>query len=317
VIRRIVTGVVFTLAVALLLLPGFRWPLAPVVLFVASAVVCVLELTAALEAKGLKPSRPVAVIGSFGVLMPLIPLLFHEAPQWRLVAAGGLDTPMLLDWASRMTMLLSEGLAVTAFLMLVLAMMLILSTVLAHGPGSLIDGVATTAMVGYVAFPLSCSILVLYAVPDGFLWMLAAPIASWITDVFAYFAGSLFGRNKLVPNISPKKTIEGALGGLLGCMFVMALFFWLFVGKGWPVVVTARANLLFGLALGLVCGATAQFGDWLASAIKRYCGVKDFGNVLPGHGGVLDRFDSVLFTAPIMLLASLLYYLVRPFAGLG
>jgi phosphatidate cytidylyltransferase len=172
-------------------------------------------------------------------------------------------------------------------------------------------------MVGYVAFPLSCSILVLYAVPDGFLWMLAAPIASWVTDVFAYFAGSLFGRNKLVPSISPKKTIEGAIGGILGCMGILALFFWLFVGKGWPVEVSPLANLLFGMALGLVCGATAQFGDWLASAVKRYCGVKDFGNVLPGHGGVLDRFDSVLFTAPVMLLASLIYYLVRPFAGLG
>jgi len=317
VIRRIVTGVVFTLAVALLMLPGFRWPLLTVLFFVAVSVVCVLELTAALEAKGLKPSRPVAVVGSFGVLLPLIPLLFHDAPEWRLVAAGGLDTEALADWQPRMLTLMSEGLAVTAFLTLILAMFLILSTVLAHGPGSLIDGVATTAMVGYVAFPLSCSILVLYAVPDGFLWMLAAPIASWITDVFAYFAGSLFGRNKLVPNISPKKTIEGALGGVIGCMGILALFFWLFVGKGWPVEVSARANLLFGMGLGLVCGATAQFGDWLASAVKRYCGVKDFGNVLPGHGGVLDRFDSVLFTAPVMLLASLVYYLVRPFAGLG
>jgi phosphatidate cytidylyltransferase len=317
VIRRIVTGVVFTLAVALLLLPGFHWPLLSMLFFAAVSVVCVLELTAALEAKGLKPSRPVAVIGSFGVLMPLIPLIFRAAPEWRLVAAGGVDPASIPDWAPLMTMLLSQGLAVTAFLMLILAMVLILSTVLAHGPGSLIDGVATTAMVGYVAFPLSCSVLVLYAVPDGFLWMLAAPIASWVTDVFAYFAGSLFGRNKLVPNISPKKTIEGALGGVLGCMGIMALFFWLFVGKGWPVEVSARANLLFGLALGLVCGATAQFGDWLASAVKRYCGVKDFGNVLPGHGGVLDRFDSVLFTAPLMLLASLVYYLARPFAGLG
>jgi phosphatidate cytidylyltransferase len=142
-------------------------------------------------------------------------------------------------------------------------------------------------------------------------------VASWVTDVFAYFSGSLFGRNKLVPNISPKKTIEGGIGGLLGCMGIMALWFVLFVGKGWPVEVSTTQNLVFGLGTGLICGAAAQFGDWLASAVKRWCGIKDFGSVLPGHGGVLDRFDSVLFTAPVMVLASLVYYLVQPIPFLG
>lgn len=316
-IRRIVTGVLFTLAVAALMLPGYRWPLLPALLFTAASVVCILEMTAALEAKGIRPSRPVAVVGSVGVLAPLLPLLFHAAPGWRLVAVptGGF-TPFE-DWKPVMMRLLSEGLACTGFLMIVAAMGLAVATILAHGPGSLVDGVATSAMAIYVSFPLSCAVLLLYAVPDGFLWMLAAPIAAWITDVFAYFSGSLFGRSKLVPDISPKKTVEGAVGGAVACMLVLGLFFGLFVGRGWPVPYTRLGSVLFGLAVGLVCGVLAQFGDWLASAVKRYCGVKDFGSVLPGHGGVLDRFDSVLFTAPAMLLASLVYYLLRPFAGLG
>lgn len=316
-IRRIVTGVLFTLAVALLLLPGFRWPLLPVLLFAAVSVLCVLELAGALEAKGIRPSRPVAAVGALSVLAPLLPLAFGGAPEWRLVAAGTIDPATQPDWHATMARLLSEGLACTAFLMIALSMALTLATILAHGPNSLVDGVATSATVIYVAFPLSCSVLVLYAVPDGFLWMLAAPVASWITDVFAYFSGSFFGRNKLVPDISPKKTVEGMIGGIVFCMAVMALFFWLFLGKGWPVRVSGTANVLFGLAVGLLCGATAQFGDWLASAVKRYCGVKDFGTVLPGHGGVLDRFDSVLFVAPVILLASLVYYFAQPFAGIG
>ncbi len=315
-IVRILTGAIFTLAVALLLVPGFLWPILPVLLFTAVSVICTLELANAVISHGTKVSRPVALVGSFSVLAPLLPLAFHEAPEWRLPALVTFDPTPYADWKPEMMRMISEGLACTAFLMLMLSMLLVLATVLAHGPGSLVDGVATSTMVIYVAFPLSCSVLVLYAVPDGFLWMLAAPIAAWITDVFAYFSGSLLGRNKLVPNISPKKTLEGAVGGMLACMGIMALFFYLFMGKGWPVEVSATANILFGLVTGLVCGATAQLGDWLASAVKRWSGIKDFGNVLPGHGGVLDRFDSVLFTAPVLVLASIVYYVVQPFSAI-
>ena len=315
-IVRILTGTLFTLFVAALLVPGFLLPVLPVLLFTAVSVICTLELANAVIAQGTKVSRPVALVGSFSVLAPLIPLAFRGAPGWRLPALVPFDPSRYGNWQPEMMRLLSEGLACTAFLMIMMSMLLVLATVLAHGPGSLVDGVATSSMVIYVAFPLSCSVLVLYAVPDGFLWMLAAPISAWITDVFAYFSGSLFGRNKLVPIISPKKTLEGAVGGLLACMGIMALYFYLFMGNGWPIQVSSTANVLFGLATGLVCGATAQLGDWLASAVKRWSGVKDFGNVLPGHGGILDRFDSVLFTAPILVLASIVYYLVQPFSSI-
>ena len=311
------TGVVFTLAVAALLLPGFQWPVLPVIFFMAVSTICAFELANALAAKGMKPIRSVTFIGSLCVLAPLLPLAFHGSPGWRLPALVAFDHAAVADWQTIMLQLLSEGFACAAFLMLVLAMTTILTTILIRGPESLTDAVATSAIVIYVAFPLSCAILLLYAVPDGFLWMLAAPVASWVTDVFAFFVGSLFGRNKLVPAISPKKTLEGAIGGVIGCMAVMALWFVLFVGKGWPVQVSLTENLVFGLVTGLVCGFTAQFGDWLASAVKRWCGIKDFGNVLPGHGGVLDRFDSVLFTVPVMVLASLLYYLLQPIAAFG
>ena len=124
--------------------------------------------------------------------------------------------------------------------------------------------------------------------------------AASINDVFALFSGMLFGKHKLSPQISPKKTIEGSIGGMLFCvLFCMAvptLVGWLLSHDP-----SAEAQLAvlpplwsFGL-LGLVAGAFSQIGDLTASMVKRHCGIKDFGNLLPGHGGIMDRMDGVLF----------------------
>ncbi|MBQ9942283.1 MAG: CDP-archaeol synthase [Christensenellaceae bacterium] len=119
------------------------------------------------------------------------------------------------------------------------------------------------------------------------------------TDVFAYFIGSLFGKKKLCPNISPKKTVEGALGGLVGgivgSMIVAILFD------------NGRVHLVEYAILALVLSALAQIGDLAASVVKRRYGVKDFGSIFPGHGGLLDRFDSMLFIMPIIYMFYKLY----------
>ena len=124
--------------------------------------------------------------------------------------------------------------------------------------------------------------------------------AASINDVFALFSGMFFGRHKLSPEISPKKTIEGSIGGMifcvLFCMAVPALVGWLL---SYDPASAAQLELLppvwsFAL-LGLVAGAFSQIGDLTASLIKRHCGIKDFGNLLPGHGGIMDRMDGVLF----------------------
>lgn len=121
-----------------------------------------------------------------------------------------------------------------------------------------------------------------------------------INDVFALFSGMLFGRHKLSPELSPKKTIEGSIGGLVFCtIFTVAAPALIRLIFGWnPEIVTGLDALppLWAFAiLGLVAGVFSQVGDLTASMIKRHCGVKDFGKILPGHGGIMDRMDGVLF----------------------
>lgn len=130
------------------------------------------------------------------------------------------------------------------------------------------------------------------------LWLIF--LAAFSTDTFAYFVGLLLGRHKLCPEISPKKTIEGAIGGVLGCQLCFLLFDFIIIKSNTPAVVNMPSFML----LALVSSILSQFGDLSASIIKRQVGVKDYGNLFPGHGGILDRFDSVLFTAPVIAIWS-------------
>ena len=114
-------------------------------------------------------------------------------------------------------------------------------------------------------------------------------IGAWITDTFAYFTGLLFGKHKLIEDVSPKKTIEGSIGGILFC----ALFF---VGFGLIVdyFFDCEANVFFLFISGIITSVISQVGDLIMSVIKRHYQIKDFGKIFPGHGGMLDRFDSIL-----------------------
>lgn len=127
-----------------------------------------------------------------------------------------------------------------------------------------------------------------------YLWL--AFTGTWANDTFAFFVGSKWGRNKLCPAISPGKTIEGAIGGIIGTIIVVVSFGSIY---GLP--------LIHLLLIGSLVGIAAPLGDLTESALKRYTGVKDSGRLLPGHGGVLDRFDSIMFTVPVV------YYYVRAF----
>lgn len=120
------------------------------------------------------------------------------------------------------------------------------------------------------------------------IWLVL--LSAFCTDIFAYFSGYLFGKHKLCPNLSPKKTIEGAVGGTLGSVICCGLFGYLVMPSIW----------IHCLAIGLIGAVLSQCGDLTASAYKRKMGIKDYGNLIPGHGGILDRFDSVLFTAPVV-----------------
>ncbi len=127
-------------------------------------------------------------------------------------------------------------------------------------------------------------------------------IGSWITDTCAYFTGVAIGKHKLAPTISPKKTIEGSVGGIVGVTVIITAYA-VICGN----IINEETNLISVIITGLLCGVLSQFGDLCASIIKRENSVKDFGNIMPGHGGVMDRFDSFLFVAPAV------YYILEYF----
>ena len=151
------------------------------------------------------------------------------------------------------------------------------------------DALCTAIGIVYVVF-FSFHIALIADSPDLEIMIWIVLIASFATDIFAYFSGYFFGNKKLCPNLSPKKTWAGAIGGTLGSVICCGAF-------GYFVMPDL---LIHCLVIGLVGAIFAQFGDLTASAFKRKMGIKDYGNLIPGHGGIMDRFDSVIMVAPVV-----------------
>ncbi|MBQ7846877.1 MAG: CDP-archaeol synthase [Clostridia bacterium] len=121
-------------------------------------------------------------------------------------------------------------------------------------------------------------------------------ISPWATDIFAYFTGRLFGKHKLIPDVSPKKTVEGAVGG-----FVMAIVLTVVYGLVVGAFTKVSPQYLQLVLAGAVMSVASMVGDLIASLVKRHYGIKDYSRMLPGHGGILDRFDSILAASFILL----------------
>lgn len=130
----------------------------------------------------------------------------------------------------------------------------------------------------------------------GLAWALLAIVATWVGDSAAYLTGRAFGRRKLAPAVSPGKTIEGALGGLAGSALTGGTAFLAFGIGAWP----------FGIVAGALIGVAGQLGDLSESFMKRQAGIKDSGDLIPGHGGILDRIDALLFAFPTALITALI-----------
>ncbi len=184
----------------------------------------------------------------------------------------------------------------------VFLMVLLIYTVVNHKKTNIMD-----AMTGFFGFFYACFLLShIYLAREyvyGNLLVWLAFIAAFGCDTGAYFTGVAFGKHKLIPDLSPKKTIEGSVGGIVtATILALAYGIWLqtsFEMEGVNVLLLCGLTGFFGSFL-------AQIGDLSASAMKRMTGIKDFGHLMPGHGGVLDRFDSVILTAPIVYYIMLL-----------
>lgn len=280
--QRVITGIAFVTGVALFVLPSIVFPIFMLLFSIIVGAFCFYEMTKALLAGGLKPTIPLFVIGSIASVA-IIGIAY-----WR-----GLG------------MITSLACYLLIVVMLAFASVVIPSVVRPDG-NHLMDGLVTAASLLYITFPLFCLSAVSMLADNGWYYMVPALFAAWLSDTCAYFAGVTLGKHKIVPHISPKKTWEGCIGGALGCAIIVMLYFDIVIYNIAGITMNRFLFSVLSFFLGFIMSVMSQLGDWLASLIKRRVGIKDYGTIFPGHGGMLDRFDSAFFTIPTGVLLALI-----------
>ncbi|MBE6655340.1 MAG: phosphatidate cytidylyltransferase [Ruminococcaceae bacterium] len=210
------------------------------------------------------------------------------APSMTFAALG----PLMTEWISSNVKSYIAFLAMMAFAYLFL---LFGAAVLSGGKLNYSTVAETVIGVVYATVGFT-SIALLRRLAGGQYLFGMVFVGAWVTDTMAYFTGRFFGKHKLCPNISPKKTVEGSLGGIIFCALSFLLYGFI-VQKIVGVVPNYPMLFISGIASSVV----SQIGDLAASLIKREHDVKDYGKLMPGHGGVMDRFDSILALAPMLL----------------
>lgn len=211
----------------------------------------------------------------------------NRLEQWFAAAIGATVIPLLYYENTALLFPLLTG--VILILSLLFLFRLPVITEVHHRLGWLILGLV------YLPFLLG-HLIPLRLLPDGRQWIFMTLIVIMSCDTFAYFVGRKIGRHKLYPAVSPNKSVEGGIGGLIGAIFAIMIVKCTFL----PILGFFDAALI-----GLLLGVMGQLGDLFESLLKRACQVKDSGNMIPGHGGILDRLDSLLFVFPLV------YYIAR------
>ena len=266
-VKRIITSVVaLAVFVGILFLP-------PICFTVALAAVILFMLYECYSAT--KADVGMKTIGFISAVILMSSIYFCKAIEW--------DT---FAWA-------------TASIGIIFIIALHMITVVAkHGKRNYKDILSNGFLTIYIVLSMSCVWLAKETFDTA--TMLLTFICAWSCDTFAYFTGRFLGKHKLIPHVSPNKTIEGSVGGVVGAMIICIVYL-LIVKNVFDTNMLQWSNVVVVCAVyGLVGGALSQLGDLIASAIKRASEIKDFGWIFPGHGGFMDRFDSVMFIAPIM-----------------
>jgi phosphatidate cytidylyltransferase len=279
--QRIITGLVFTLVILAFSIPGYFYAGFIIALTALVTILATQELVSALQSKGIKDFRYLTYVG---VSISFLPVAMKF-------------------------MLSSPYVAFTVYAMAILTFSLIaviLPSILIVSENKIIDGIAAAGVSIYISFPIACANIAVLYVIDGWYYFALGLLSPWISDVFAYFTGVLIGKHKIVPHISPKKTWEGCIGGAIGCSIVVSLYFSFVIYRFTELTLPFPTIVIASAVVGLLLSVVSQLGDWMASALKRWAEIKDFGSILPGHGGIMDRFDSVFFTLPIALAFGLL-----------
>lgn len=262
--KRIVSGVVGVALVVGVLLFNQT---CPIVFNIVIALVCVLATHEVFAAMG--------IYKFFGILIPT--LLFSAV------------LPLF-------------GYEVFEYAWYVYTVFLFTTMIFMHKVLSFKDIAVLYSMTMLITVALSCTVTLRdFGGENGTFYVIIALGVAWLSDTGAYFTGSFFGKHKLCPEISPKKTVEGAVGGFVVSMAGICLVAFGF--QLWSLPESVLVSYWHLLLIAFLGSALSILGDLSFSLMKRGCHIKDFGNVIPGHGGILDRFDSVVFVAPFVCYA--------------
>ena len=281
--QRIITGVIFTILVAAFVIPSYWFPFFILLFALIVGALSTRELVSAVKQGGMEPSVPLIVIGC---IIPMLILVISYFMKIQMTTA--LCYYLLIE------------------LLYAFAVAVLPSVMRNDGKMYLHDGLITSAIIIYVTFPLYCLCAVSVFPENGWFYLIPALFACWVSDTCAYFSGVTLGKHKIVPHISPKKTWEGCIGGALGCALAVMIYFDLIIYRLDDFNTNIFVFSILSFGLGLIMSVMSQLGDWVASLIKRRVGIKDFGNLFPGHGGIMDRFDSAFFTIPSGVLLALI-----------
>ncbi|MBR6792017.1 MAG: phosphatidate cytidylyltransferase [Ruminococcus sp.] len=270
---RIISG-----AVGVVLLIGILFFHDTIVLPIAVGAIIAVMLYELLRAVQLHKCIPVLLaVEAYGIAVPFIYNKFYWYPD----VIGGADLPQ------------TDGkVTLWAFATALLAVFVIFLTWLRNHKTIRYEQIFfALAVMVLVPQAMSCMVRIDRCSNDGLFLLVMGLCGAWIADTGAYFTGVAFGKHKLCPEISPKKTIEGFIGGLLITGLVYSASFCIYKGEDFKIAI-------FAFVLGVICAIIGTIGDLSASMVKRQIGFKDYGKIMPGHGGLMDRFDSVLFVLP-------------------
>ncbi len=268
--QRLISSVIYFLLLLSILVINI--PIVDTIIVVLVSLIAIHEYCKAFKSIGYNPIASIGYIGCLGIFLMGIPLEFESK-----IIIIRVVLPILI---------------IGLFIYIIIKKLKV----------TVIDIAVTILSLIYIPFMFSFVKLVL-SMPNsrGIIWFVI--LGAFMSDIMGYLIGRKFGKRKLCPLISPKKTVEGSIAGIVGVVISY-------------VILTIILNNFFNLNLNMViviimaiiCAVAGQFGDLSASSIKRYCGVKDFGSIMPGHGGILDRCDSILFVAPIVYIFFRLYF---------
>ncbi len=203
---------------------------------------------------------------------------------------------------------INTGVSLSEFILLVFVVFLFLIlgiAVFSHGKYKVQDVSTAFVLIFYIIFGFS-SILAIRDADNGQYLFLMIFLSAWIPDTGAYFTGVLFGKHKLIPDVSPKKTVEGAIGGLAFGIIAFVVF-----GIIMQNLYDLTPNYILLGCMGLVLAIVSMCGDLIASLVKRQYDLKDYSKLIPGHGGIMDRFDSIIATASVMYVLLNLPYIAQ------